>query len=207
MHFSSLKRIIPTIYIAVVFILTLTAKLFVCYIIHVIYESYVSYNMIVIHVRVCIDDQFIHWFNVCLWMLWKQCMLSCFFIHFILENHPLYLSMAASIIDDWQSCRNLQFCNRHMWTNQVACDIDFLVGEDKERVPAHKYILISRSCVFFTMFCGPLAETQREITLPDIEPPVFKALLEWVLSVTVQIMILVSWPLKFFNLCGVKVCE
>lgn len=102
-----------------------------------------------------------------------------FLFYFIFKETTLcILGMAASIIDDWQSCRNLQFCNRHMWTNQVACDIDFLVGEDKERVPAHKYILISRSCVFFTMFCGPLAETQREITLPDIEPPVFKALLE-----------------------------
>lgn len=88
--------------------------------------------------------------------------------------------MAASIVDDWQSCRNLQFCNRHMLTNQVACDIDFMVGEDQERIPAHKYILISRSCVFLTMFCGPLAETQREINLPDIEPTVFNALLEWV---------------------------
>lgn len=95
----------------------------------------------------------------------------------------LELKMAASIIDDWQSCRNIQYCNKHMWTSQIACDIDFLVGENKERLSAHKYVLVSRSCVFFSMFCGPLAETQREITLPDIEPPVFKALVEWVLQI------------------------
>lgn len=84
-----------------------------------------------------------------------------------------------------------------MWTNQVACDIDFLVGEDKERVPAHKYILISRSCVFFTMFCGPLAETQREITLPDIEPPVFKALLEFLYTDSVDLQPDIVLPLLY----------
>ncbi|XP_078340650.1 BTB/POZ domain-containing protein 6-like isoform X3 [Crassostrea virginica] len=105
--------------------------------------------------------------------------------------------MAASIVDDWQSCRNLQFCNRHMLTNQVACDIDFMVGEDQERIPAHKYILISRSCVFLTMFCGPLAETQREINLPDIEPTVFNALLEFLYTDSVSLQSDIVLPLLY----------
>ena len=89
--------------------------------------------------------------------------------------------MAASIIDDWQSCKTMMQCNYYMWTNQIACDIKFLVGEHKECIPAHKYVLLSRSCVFYSMFCGPLAESQSDIPLPDIEPVVFKTLLEWVL--------------------------
>jgi hypothetical protein len=41
-----------------------------------------------------------------------------------------------------------------------------------------KHILIGRSCVFFAMFNGPLAETSEEIALPDIEPNVFRILLQ-----------------------------
>ncbi|KAK3103543.1 hypothetical protein FSP39_020019 [Pinctada imbricata] len=87
--------------------------------------------------------------------------------------------MAASIVEDWQSCKSIVQCNTYMWTNQIACDIQFLVGEHEERISAHKYILISRSCVFYSMFCGPLAESKKSIPLPDIEPHIFKELLRF----------------------------
>ena len=79
--------------------------------------------------------------------------------------------------DDWQSRKNVVDSNKYMLANEIACDITFLVGDRKTRVAAHKYMLISRSCVFHSMFCGPLAETGGEITLPDIEPEVFRTLL------------------------------
>lgn len=85
--------------------------------------------------------------------------------------------MAGVTVEDWQSNKSTLACNRYMLANQTACDIIFLVGECRVRMPAHKYILISRSCVFYSMFCGPLAETNSDISLPDIEPDIFKALL------------------------------
>lgn len=84
----------------------------------------------------------------------------------------------ASSDDDWQSSRSLVECNRYMLENAIGCDVTFLVGEEKTKIQAHKYILIGRSCVFFAMFNGPLAETSEEIVLPDIESPVFRILLQ-----------------------------
>ena len=84
----------------------------------------------------------------------------------------------ASSEEDWQSSRSLTECNRYMLENNIGCDVTFLVGEERTKVLAHKYILIGRSCVFFAMFNGPLAETSVEIALPDIEPNVFRILLQ-----------------------------
>lgn len=84
----------------------------------------------------------------------------------------------ASSEEDWQSSRCLVECNRYMLENNIGCDVTFLVGEDKTKVLAHKHILISRSCVFFAMFNGPLAEKGQEIALPDIEHSVFRILLQ-----------------------------
>jgi hypothetical protein len=80
----------------------------------------------------------------------------------------------ASSEEDWQSSKSLTECNRYMLENNIGCDVTFLVGEERTKILAHKYILIGRSCVFFAMFNGPLAETSEEITLPDIEPNVFR---------------------------------
>ncbi|VDI33996.1 BTB/POZ domain-containing protein 6-like [Mytilus galloprovincialis] len=85
----------------------------------------------------------------------------------------------ASSEEDWQSSRCLVECNRYMLENNIGCDVTFLVGEDKTKVLAHKHILISRSCVFFAMFNGPLAEKGQEIALPDIEHSVFRILLQY----------------------------
>lgn len=85
----------------------------------------------------------------------------------------------ASSGEDWQSSRSLVECNRYMLENSIGCDVTFLVGEEKTKISAHKYVLIGRSCVFFAMFNGPLAETSQEIALPDIEPNVFRILLQY----------------------------
>ncbi|XP_052234942.1 BTB/POZ domain-containing protein 6-like isoform X2 [Dreissena polymorpha] len=45
---------------------------------------------------------------------------------------------------------------------------------------AHKFMLVSRSCVFYAMLAGPLAEQQREVELPDVEPEAFERLLQFV---------------------------
>ncbi|XP_071093800.1 BTB/POZ domain-containing protein 2-like isoform X1 [Haliotis cracherodii] len=73
---------------------------------------------------------------------------------------------------DWQENKTLSECTLHMLDHQVACDVHFRVGQTRENIGAHKFLLISRSSVFFAMFQGPLAET-KEIDIPDIDPEVF----------------------------------
>lgn len=87
--------------------------------------------------------------------------------------------MSASA--DWQQEKTLAECNNHMLQNKISCDVSFLVGHDREEtelVEAHKYVLISRSPVFFTMFCGELAETEDSVRIPDIDPDIFRDILQ-----------------------------
>ncbi|KAL3858386.1 hypothetical protein ACJMK2_012977 [Sinanodonta woodiana] len=78
---------------------------------------------------------------------------------------------------DWQSRKSIAECNRQMLTKQIETDITFLVGEHREPIKAHKYVLRSRSCVFYTMFYGPLHNSLNEIRIVDIEPEIFKQVL------------------------------
>ncbi|KAL5018174.1 hypothetical protein ScPMuIL_003896 [Solemya velum] len=80
---------------------------------------------------------------------------------------------------DWQTGKTLPECTQYMLEHEVACDVTFLLGETKEKVRAHKVFMISRSPVFSAMFCGPLAEMQDPIPIPDIEPDVFRILLRY----------------------------
>ena len=51
------------------------------------------------------------------------------------------------------------------------------------RIPAHQYVLISGSPVFYSMFCGDMRE-RGEVKVPDITPDTFTQMLRWV---TIQI--------------------
>lgn len=87
----------------------------------------------------------------------------------------------ASFVDDWQSRRTIIQSNRYMLIKELACDVTFLVGKLSVEISAHKFILVSRSCVFYAMLCGPLAEKPNHcIRTPDIEPATFKLMLQWV---------------------------
>ena len=70
------------------------------------------------------------------------------------------------------------------------CDIQFSVGSDGgcvEQIGAHKSYLISRSPVFFAMFCGDLSESGAgPIRVPDIEPLAFKQMLRSVCHKSVR---------------------
>ena len=41
--------------------------------------------------------------------------------------------------------------------------------KSKMAIPAHKFLLAIRSPVFFAMFCGKKAETEKEINMPDCD--------------------------------------
>ncbi|XP_048258722.1 BTB/POZ domain-containing protein 6-like isoform X2 [Haliotis rufescens] len=69
-------------------------------------------------------------------------------------------------------------CNRRMFKKQLACDVKFKVGQSKRPVGAHKYVLSSRSDVFFTMFNGSVPQG-ADVDVPDIEPGPFKTFLRY----------------------------
>ncbi|XP_021359847.1 BTB/POZ domain-containing protein 6-like [Mizuhopecten yessoensis] len=88
----------------------------------------------------------------------------------------------------WQCDKSLVECLNHLFTSGIACDVMFLVGENKYRIPAHKTILISRSPVFYAMFEGNLAE-EGEVSIPDIEQEVFTMFLRYLYTDTIELTV------------------
>ena len=87
---------------------------------------------------------------------------------------------------DWQASKcNMKERNAFMFNNELAADVHFIVGSGsiQRHIPAHKYMMITGSSVFYAMFYGELAETSQEISIPDVEPQAFLNLLGWVLGV------------------------
>lgn len=82
---------------------------------------------------------------------------------------------------DWRDDKSLVKCMIHMLTEEVMCDVTFRVGRDKTPIKAHKYMLASRSPVFYTMFEGSLPET-GEINVPDIDENIFQIILRYIYS-------------------------
>ena len=80
--------------------------------------------------------------------------------------------------NDWQNnFEALAKCSGYALDNQLYTDVCFLVGPNKDRVPAHRLILTLRSPVFKSMFFGDLAAGDKEISLPDVELEGFKKML------------------------------
>merc|ERR1719429_115906 len=76
-----------------------------------------------------------------------------------------------------------------MFNNEILADVHFKVGRGgaEQRIPAHKFVLSVGSAVFDAMFNSTLATTEDEITLPDVEPSAFLALLKFLYSDEVSI--------------------
>ena len=68
-----------------------------------------------------------------------------------------------------------------MLNHELACDVEFAVGLNGDIVRAHKYMLVSRSPVFFAMFYGSLAVHQNTPhIIPDVTPDAFRSMLQLV---------------------------
>ena len=78
----------------------------------------------------------------------------------------------CALNDDWQSRKSLAEANLIMLQTKIACDVTFRVGSSREVIEAHKFMLISRSSVFATMFNGPMAE-RGQVDIPDVDVTVF----------------------------------
>ena len=120
--------------------------------------------------------------------LWLFCFGFILFINIItLTLQPAAASqkynkeMTSHTDTDWQaSTRSTLERNAIMLNNELIADVHFIVGSDsaQRRIPAHKYILVTGSSVFFAMFYGGLAEEKKEVTIPDVEPQAFFNLLK-----------------------------
>ncbi|XP_045177655.2 BTB/POZ domain-containing protein 6-like [Mercenaria mercenaria] len=82
-------------------------------------------------------------------------------------------------LEDWQAGRSVVDCNKFMLQNEINCDVTFLLGQKKEAIKAHKYMLVSRSSVFQSIFCGSISGSSNNDTIPvsDIDTETFKTLL------------------------------
>ncbi|KAH3751312.1 hypothetical protein DPMN_185865 [Dreissena polymorpha] len=91
-------------------------------------------------------------------------------------------------MEDWQADRNLLECNRFMLNNQVNCDVKFLLGLKREPISAHKYMLVCRSSVFQSIFYGAISSDSKDtIPVSDIEPEIFKNLLQYIYTDEVSV--------------------
>lgn len=70
-----------------------------------------------------------------------------------------------------------QFINSHLWNPELS-DVCFVVGEEREKIHAHRFFLAAESEVFKSMFYGELKETRFEIAVPDLSPAGFRNMLK-----------------------------
>uniref|UniRef100_A0A1I7ZDB9 BTB domain-containing protein n=1 Tax=Steinernema glaseri TaxID=37863 RepID=A0A1I7ZDB9_9BILA len=89
----------------------------------------------------------------------------------------------------WQSTKaTLKDRLSYMFCNEFLADIYLLVGANKEKIPAHKFILSTGSVVFCNMLNGHFLEHElgvqgdisaQEVELPDVEPEAMRTLLRF----------------------------
>lgn len=71
--------------------------------------------------------------------------------------------------------------------NQVLSDVTFIVGRKREKIYAHKSILCFTCEYFQKMFCNGMSESgMNHITLPDIEPEEFLAVMNFLYTGELQ---------------------
>lgn len=91
---------------------------------------------------------------------------------------------SASEIPSFEKCQlkatTVRERNELMFNNEILSDVHFLVGEDKVRIPGHKYVLAISSPVFFAMFYGRMAEQASDVAVSDSEVECFMELLRFV---------------------------
>ena len=96
------------------------------------------------------------------------------------EQQSEITPMSVDVGPDWQAeFKSVRQRNAVMFNSELMADVHFIVGEDKLRVPAHKYILATGSSVFFAMFYGGLASDDTDIAIPDVEANAFLNLLRY----------------------------
>lgn len=81
--------------------------------------------------------------------------------------------MAARANTDWRTGRTVTQCNKYMLEHEVEGDVTLAVG--REKIKAHRYMLMSRSAVFHSKLTQQ--RTLVEINIPDIESDIVHKML------------------------------
>lgn len=107
------------------------------------------------------------------------------------EDSPEMEVVAGPSSEDnfnWQSAYHTVMDRlKFLLFNSLMSDVTFIVGPQKERIPAHKFVLSFGSTVFEAMFYRMLATRSSEIELPDVEPSAFRNLLRFLYTDQVSI--------------------
>ncbi|KAJ0181566.1 hypothetical protein K1T71_002288 [Dendrolimus kikuchii] len=96
----------------------------------------------------------------------------------------------AGAPSDWQSgCVKVKERGAYLLQSGQWSDCTFLVGSQPDQVviAGHKLILAMASPVFEAMFYGGMAERNDPITISDVQPDAFKALLEYIYTDNIKI--------------------
>ncbi|WAR27987.1 BTB6A-like protein [Mya arenaria] len=89
--------------------------------------------------------------------------------------------------DVWQHEESFAVTNAHMLGAHALCDVTFIVGEEQQEVRCHRFMLASRSPVFYTMFCGSLPEVSF-VEIRDVEADVFRTVVRFMYTGEIQLM-------------------
>ncbi|WAR03269.1 BTBD2-like protein, partial [Mya arenaria] len=89
--------------------------------------------------------------------------------------------------DPWQHEESFAVTNAHMLSDDVLCDVTILAGEEAREVRCHRFMLVSRSPVFYTMFCGSLPEA-GVVKIPDVEADVVRTVVRFMYTGEIQLM-------------------
>ncbi|XP_046368501.2 BTB/POZ domain-containing protein 6-like [Haliotis rufescens] len=122
-----------------------------------------------------------------------------------------YRHIMATDIDNWQSGKSFPETNLHMLDSLLLADVTFLVGDQRETIQAHKFILVSRSVVFHAMFCGSIPET-GQVVIPDIQTDNFKTFLRYLytgeVALTPDTVLSLMYAARKYNVPGLETqCE
>lgn len=102
-------------------------------------------------------------------------------------------SSCVSVAEEPDDTRQLQLLAEAMRTllhDENFSDVVFVVGESGRRIHAHRNILAARCAPFYSMFVGKMLEaTQAEILIPNIEPEVFSAILEFLYTGSLELKV------------------
>ncbi|XP_067677788.1 BTB/POZ domain-containing protein 6-like [Haliotis asinina] len=109
---------------------------------------------------------------------------------------------------DWQTGKSSTDCNRYMLEHQLDCDVTFEVGQSKEIIRAHSYILRSRSPTLYQFLSSPVVGRPYTIPLPDATPEALKCVLRYCYTdmshLTIDTVIGVLHLSKAFNIGALR---
>ncbi|XP_041373870.1 BTB/POZ domain-containing protein 6-like [Gigantopelta aegis] len=113
----------------------------------------------------------------------------------------------SGFVENWQKGKSVIESLRYSLEEKILCDVTFIVGENRKRIQAHRFMLSLRSCVFLAMLTGPLVE-QDNIEIPDIDPDVFDQFLKFLYTDDVSIdgnnVIGLLYASKKYNIVGIE---